>query len=156
MAYKSVAALKTAIRDAVHDGLWDAEDEIKDTESVAIETMVYERYDPSIYERRGSSGGLASPQNMQAYPLDYLSMAVANTTPFNPNTSTGISRNKGNELSILIEGGNGAGGYEYDFADHSSDKSFAIPRPYRDYTVELLEQNQVVLRSIQASLMALS
>ena len=41
MAYKSVAALKAAIRDAIRDGLWDAEEEIRDTEIAAIETMVY-------------------------------------------------------------------------------------------------------------------
>lgn len=45
--------------------------------SDAVETEVYEKYEPTMYVRRGMNGGLADPENMEArYDADTMTLEV--------------------------------------------------------------------------------
>jgi len=64
----------------------DVADAVKEAMHDRVESDVYNAYNPSMYERRGShSGGLGDKKNMKAQMLDDTTLLLTNETPPNPN-----------------------------------------------------------------------
>ena len=98
------------------------------------EEIVYGAYDPIIYNRRGS---LIDESNYQIDKSGDMSLTVIPVASFNPAYGTS---NGGNQLAGLVNYGNGWGGYSYDFTPRSKPATYKAPRPFIDYTKELLAE----------------
>ncbi len=125
---------------------------IKEIEAKKVEEQVYGVYSPSIYKRRGGGGGLADVANMITY-VDNMEIAIVNETPFNhaydfKSPSFIPPPNSGNDgLAILVEGGQGAGGYIYNYPYHDE---FLAPRPFTHETIEALKKGALKKMFVQA------
>lgn len=98
------------------------------------------------YRRRGEGGGIVDMSNMKVYPGD-MQVEISNETHFNPafGAHTECCRpfigpeNHGNELALLIEQGDGGGGYIYNYPFPNGFGDFTPPRPFIQNTREELK-----------------
>lgn len=110
-------------------------DTVKEIVLKHIEDDVYSVYKPSVYKRRGNSGGLSDPDNIVG-TVKNMELEVENIASFNEDYG---SSNKGNELAELVNDGDRVGGYMYDYPG-----SFNQPRPFIDNTIEEIENTNLV------------
>lgn len=131
--------INTLLNDIKSDIEYVLMDEVLDTvkEIVLkhIEDDVYSVYKPSVYKRRGNSGGLSDPDNIVG-TVKNMELEVENIASFNEDYG---SSNKGNELAELVNDGDRVGGYMYDYPG-----SFNQPRPFIDNTIEEIENTNLV------------
>ena len=127
--FRDLKSLKKYIQDQINDCLVNeiAED-IRDQELTLIDSMVYDSYSPSMYERRGEEkGGLKYPGNIKARLESDGILIVENKTPF---SQMPTSQNQGDELIGLIEYGSGGyKNYRYEYYQKNGDSPYAKPRP---------------------------
>lgn len=98
-----------------------------------IKENVYD-WQPEIYERRGANGGLFDLNNFKALVQDGEAI-FQNNTLFNERYG---SANRG-FLAALIDGGDGTGGYYYDYP--ATKHNFKKPRRIFEPTAEKMNQN---------------
>lgn len=113
------AALDTTVKDGVIEGL----------ENYA-ETDVYDVYSPVVYKRRYS---LFNEENYIVDKNKNMELTITPIVDFNPyiNGKNGeISKNSGNQLSGLINYGDGWGGYTYDIPPNG--RAYGKPRRFID------------------------
>jgi hypothetical protein len=118
-------------------------EEIRDVEIENINDIVYSVYEPNVYKRRGSSGGIGDRENIQKNMVDDLTMEVTNDTPAN-------LKHKGTDkpLDILIERGHG-NPYRYDYP---SDGEYMKPRKFTEATINDLKQNKQHIKALKEGL----
>lgn len=81
MTFKNLDDLMKHIEKDVQDALkHEVAEEVKETMSQAVQTSVYDVYDPFVYTRRFNNGGLMSTSNMNSR-VDGNTLTVANETP---------------------------------------------------------------------------
>jgi hypothetical protein len=123
-------------------------EEVAATEQFNIIQTVYQAYpNPSVYERRGTSGGLLDIENIEKDMVDPLTMSVQNTTPPNPYARDGASTDK--DLPELIEYGHGYKGYQYDYPGYPE---YTTPRPFTANTIKDLEQSGAHIEAMKRGL----
>lgn len=107
----------------------------KATMMEAIETEVYDRYDPTEYIRRGQHGGLQDPDNMLAnyYPKD-KELHLVNVAREDGNTIPGSKR----FIAPVIESG-----YGYTWTKSRIYKRMPFPRPFHAETERMLGKNGI-------------
>lgn len=112
----------------------DVLDNVKEIELKHIWRDVFDTYSPRIYERR-INNGIDDPRNIigEVYGME---LTVDNVTQFNDGYGT---YNHGFGLPQLINDGDGASGYYYDYPGE-----FQKPRPFLDYTAEEIENTDTV------------
>jgi len=107
------------------------------------------------YRRRGTGGGIVDINNMKVYPGD-MQVEIANETPFNPAFGKHTEcckpfigpENRGNELALLIELGDGGGGYIYNYPFPNGQGDFLPPRPFIQNTRDELKNTQDLRKCI--------
>lgn len=104
-------------------------EEVRDIVTEHVETDVYDVYAPTIYKRR-SMGGLSDERNIVG-TVNNKKLTVENETAFAQGYH---SENFGKGLATLVNDGDGAGGFYYDYAGE-----FNEPRPFWDNAVEEIE-----------------
>lgn len=114
MVATSIEELEIYIKEAINSTL---QNEVKNAALRTIESsatkVVYSSYDPKRYKRRYSL------LDDKSYTITSKDMSIS----INPNASFNTdfyTKNSGNELAYLVEGGNGSHGYNYDFPMHSN------------------------------------
>lgn len=134
------AELKRRLNATLQDDVVKA---VKETEQKHVQRDVYAAYKPKYYQRRMSSGGLIDEQNMVVETGD-LEVSIDNQTSFNNgydwNPGFRPPPNNGNELEVLVEYGDGGGGYIYNYP---SDPAFTSPRPFIHNTVDELKNGKL-------------
>jgi hypothetical protein len=110
-------------------------DEVRMIEMYYIKHDVLNSYTPKIYNRR-SSGGIDDESNIQGRLINDMELEIDNVTRFNGGYGT---HNSGVGLADLINEGDGGGGHFYDYAGN-----FNRPRPFLDYTIEDVENTDVI------------
>lgn len=110
-------------------------DEVRKCEIEHVQEDVLGVYNPCFYERR-RNGGIDDPENIVGM-VNNLTLSVTNVTPFNSGYGT---KNHGVGLATLINGGDGAGGFEYDYP-YRIRVSYTNARPFLDNTVRELEES---------------
>lgn len=134
--YDDINTLLNDIKSDIEDVLMDEVlDTIKEIELKHIEDDVYSVYKPSVYKRRGNSGGLSDPDNIVG-SVKNMELDVENIASFNQDYG---SSNKGNGLAELVNNGDRVSGYMYDYPG-----SFNQPRPFLDNTIEEIENTNLV------------
>lgn len=104
---------------------------IREIES--IEEHVYGVYEPALYERRYSEGGLISPRNFKVRNVgDGMKYELENITPGKNNRNINIAE--------LVYGGDGYRGLKYDYPAESrrGDGHYTYLRP-RDFITPAVE-----------------
>jgi hypothetical protein len=127
-------------------------DKVKSIQSEMVEEVVYDAYDPYVYERRGDYGGLSDTRNMihtVTSTMNGLQLIIRNVT-------TG-SKNSNFEIAGLIEYGhdNGHGVYEYNYNRAGTEQQFMQPRPFISETIKRLEQSLEHVQAYQSGLIRL-
>lgn len=102
----------------------------------AIQTEVYDAYDPTQYNRQYNNGGLIDDDNFDwdvHLDNDSVTLLMKNiTNPVNRNISS-------DDLMNIIESGIG-----YDWENSNIYKSMPYPRRFIQKTRELIEENRVL------------
>lgn len=81
MTFKNLDDLMKHIEKDVQDTLKnELAEEVKETMSRAVQTSVYDVYDPFVYTRRFNNGGLMSTKNMKSR-VEGNTLIVVNETP---------------------------------------------------------------------------
>lgn len=149
----SLKQLEKALKKKVNDVLKsDAATHVKKIEQKHAYQDVYPAYTSYSsceyrYKRRYEGGGIADISNMKVYPGD-MEVVITNETPFN--SAFGVHtqccqraippNNSGNELAMLIELGDGGGGYIYNYGPATrSEGDFRPARPFIQNTREELK-----------------
>ena len=133
-SYNDIKALKSDLKKDINAVLADEVfNEVRKCELEHLEEDVFSIYEPSIYERR-RTGGLDDENNIIAQVNDGT-LTVLNITQFNPGYGTS---NKGVGLAELVNGGDGAGGYQYDYPFRIR-VPYTEPRKFIDNTITELE-----------------
>lgn len=108
------------------------------------------------YIRRYEGGGIADISNMKVYPGE-MEVVITNETPFNPAFGVHTQccqiaippNNSGNELAMLIELGDGGGGYIYNYRPaRNSEGDFRPARPFIQNTREELKNTPELKKCI--------
>lgn len=134
--YDDINTLLNDIKSDIEDVLMDEVlDTAKEIVLKHIEDDVYSVYKPSVYKRRGNSGGLSDPDNIVG-TVKNMELEIENIASFNEDYG---SSNKGNELAELVNDGDRVGRYMYDYPG-----SFNQPRPFIDNTIEEIENTNLV------------
>ena len=113
-------------------------DAAKTTYVAAAETVVYDAYEPKMYERRGEYDGLADPYNVVVVgdKASNGKVTIRNITKPNPNAINAEAVTTGKSLPALIEYGHGYKGNVYDFPRRG--REYMKPRPFTYETRERL------------------
>ena len=106
--------IRPQVNEALENEVFDA---ATGTYVQAAETVVYDTYEPKMYERRGEYDGLADPYNvvMVGGKASDGKIIIRNVTKPNPRAVNAESVTTGKNLSALIEYGHGYKGNVYDF-----------------------------------------
>lgn len=145
--FRSVKEVEKFLKGVIYDALdQDIADDIKEYESAAARSVVYGAYVPTMYSRRGT---LQNVEYMRHTVDGNLKLEVVNEAPFNDYPS---SDNKGNELAMLVELGNGGGGYYYEHFPKYEEPTFSYPRPFirtafEEFSVEAVDDMKQALRN---------
>ena len=150
--YNDVLELMDAIDGAINTAMGDiiVVDYVKETLQKSLKTNVYDAYTPTMYERkrRGSSGGLADPENMvvtnqSGGVLEIEAQASGNQVEGYWGTVYADDR-----IDDLIEAG-GAGSYNVAFITQPPPG----PRPFYQPADEMLDEeliSEMVCTAIEA------
>lgn len=156
--HKSLDSLFSAIKDELADSMRKhVAPEVKHIQSIMIQEHVYDVYnviggnkqEPYVYERRGTSGGLADTQNM-IEEVDRIGnevvLSVTNRTKGQDQTSLYIAP--------LVEYGDGAGYGEYQYKTNRDDTSYQYlqARPFTQKTVDRLRETNIHIDKLRDSL----
>lgn len=138
--YDDIDVLWNDIENDIENTLTDEVLEtVREIELKHIKNEVFS-YRPKIYKRR-KNGGIDDPDNTIGKIVGRMDMEVMNITPFNPDYGT---HNSGNELTELINDGDGKNGWYYDYSGE-----FLQPRPFLDYTKEEILKTQQIDNAMQ-------
>lgn len=134
-----LADLESDIKEVLMDEVLDT---VKKIEVRHVKEDVFDKYKPKIYERRLKKG-IDDPENIvgEVYGME---LTVDNVTQFNDGYGT---YNHGSGLPLLVNDGDGAGGYYYDYPGE-----FSRPRPFVDYTVDEIESTDTVENALAKGL----
>jgi len=125
---------------------------VKIQESQTIADTIYNEFEPAIYQRRGTSGGLADTSNMKvSHPV-----LRGNTVSVNVrNVTKGNNAKVVNNLQYIVETNMPtAEGNYYDFQKESdTSKYYLKPRPFQAHTVMRLKKNKAHLYAMKRGLM---
>lgn len=112
----------------------DVAKEVKKEEKKKIEREVYDKYEPTTYERKYDDGGLSDLENMEAKIIKKNTLSIQN-----------IRRDEENNRLVapIVESGKG---YTYDF------KYNGISRPFTLKTAEELKKNGAHIRALKSGL----
>ncbi len=81
MTFKNLNDLFAHIQKDISDTLeHEVAEEVKETMSEAVQTSVYDTYDPFVYTRRFNNGGLMCTNNMKSR-VEGNTLTVTNETP---------------------------------------------------------------------------
>ena len=131
MKFKNIDDLFRYIENDISDVLEnDVADIVKADMSTAIQTGVYDRYDPEYYNRRKYNGGLISPENMEVTVEDNT-LTVCNKTPLD-NSSI-----HNEMLTDIVVNGRG---------------NMPFPRDFIEETKTIIEVNNDHIEQIEQSL----
>ena len=144
--------LKKRINNALNSEVTDV---VKDKMEDHIISDVYNVYEPEIYIRRYTDGGLIDPNNIVAY-ADHGTLTVKNITlgdkyvGIRHYTATGhtstpkVSKNYNKPIAGVIETGKGYDihGWEYD----------GVPRPFMTNTRDELKQSHLHIKALKQGL----
>lgn len=139
--YDDINTLLNDIKSDIEDVLMDEVlDTVKEIVLKHIEDDVYSVYKPSVYKRRGNSGGLSDPDNIVGTIEGDMQLVVESITPFNEEYG---GRNSGIGLAEMVnEGGNSE--HDYDYGFRSIEAPYSKPRPFLDNTIEEIENTNSV------------
>ena len=126
---------------------------VKNKEQEKVVTEVYEKYTPNngepwVYERRGTSGGLADQRNMKSKVKnikDGVELSVENVTK---------GKDEKVQISDLVEFGDGYRGLEYDYKENRDDTAdqYLQSRPFQERTVDELAQTNEHVKAMKNGL----
>ncbi|WP_431785781.1 hypothetical protein [Paenibacillus lactis] len=88
-----------------------------------IQQVVYEPYDPTVYERQKEVGGLTDEENIKATLKNANTLIIEN-----------VRSDKGVNVAEIVESGEG---YKYEFPFNG------VPRPFSEATREYLENTGI-------------
>lgn len=120
-------------------------EEIRDVEQKNIDEYVYDVYQPKIYKRRETNGGLIDDKNIVGELIKSGELEVTNVTK--PNSDYNGTTNK--DLPYLIENGLGEKGYKYDYP---ADLPYVYPRPFTEKTKEELIKTKKHVKALEKGL----
>jgi len=123
----------------------DVADTVKVVEAKHVQTDVYDKYNPRVYERREYLGGLKDPDNLKVYKSKrangWIGIEVVNETV------SAIGNSKGKFISDIVEFGHDYGmevlGYGYDFPNGIYGWEYTQPRPFIENTINELERTEI-------------
>lgn len=139
--------LQNRIRDTLKD---DVAKYVKEIESSTIQNVVYNEYEPYIYQRREDNGGLSDVNNMKSRvaktPNGFV-LTVKNTTSL-----SGMVNAK--NLAELVEYGddNGYGEYSYKYNRSKDAIRYLKSRPFTEETTQYLIQSNSAERILKIGL----
>lgn len=146
-AYNDIDALLNDVRKDIDNALMcEVLNAVKEIEIEHIQSEVYSVHQPTTYERR-TSDGIDDPNNIVG-TVNKGELLVDNITEFNTGYGT---MNHGQGLDILINGGDGAGGYSYDYPFRIR-VPYTDPRPFIDRTEEELDNSSKVENALEKGL----
>lgn len=116
---------------------------VKDEMLKKIEEIVYQSYTPLQYERRGSAGGLADPDNISIYVKqdgNEVKMIIRNLTEGNKDVDYSTGTVAPNHLAGIIEYGRTSGLYARN--RYGTQDQYMKPRPFTQKTAEALRREK--------------
>jgi len=113
-----------------------------------VETVVYGRYTPQEYERRGDNGGLSDMGNVVGTMVSPTHLQVTNITPPNP-----VNGTTDKDLTATVEEGLT---YNYDYYNPGNRRHdyWASPRPFMAHAADELREDGRVKDALVAGLRA--
>ncbi len=128
-------------------------EEVRDEEAATIYSEVYKVYIPKIYRRRGESGGMGDPHNIEIRggTAKGGTMVVVNITEPNPGGCMNDSLvTTGKNLPELVEFGYGYKDYRYDFPKAGA--TYMRSRPFTAKTIEHLKESGAHVDALKVGL----
>ncbi len=149
--FRSLKDLENYLQDKIDSALLvEVAAGIKEVEQTAIQDIVYNTYDPFVYSRRGTHGGLADKDNMTESLVASGELWIENYTPFNEGYDT---LNHGFGLDELVEYGDYSSGFYYDYPYSTyQEPTFLYPRPFTQETIDRLNKSKEHLDQLWAGL----
>lgn len=149
-SFNNLEDLFKALPSIIAESMEDVAPKIKEVESKHVQSDVFDKYDPYVYQRR-ENGGLDDVTNMphKVYAnRDIIKLEIENTTRGSDDTSFYIAG--------LVEYGhqNGYGEYDYDYNRDGTQYLFLQPRPFMSNTVRELSTTKKHIQWMKESLRA--
>lgn len=138
-------ALQKKVNATLEDNVFKA---VKEVYLEHIESDVYDKYTPKIYERRHQSGGLADEHNitgkMVEGTLEVMNIGMPNDSLFGKEFNSSYLT----QFASWIENGDAGKVFGGDF----SGEPWANPRPFTENTIKDLKQNKQHIKAFKEGL----